>query len=680
MFKMDFSHRVRLMAGITRYQPPISLDDMVASHAPIIPYCNDILFLNGRNAFGVFVASQLMRTKDVLGLPRALRENDCPQEHYTSKPRAGVWSEQQDYLSYGSLLGGLKRIATSVNNSTKSHFLKSNREVEHIRYNGNVTGSDLLDLYRRQETDGGYFPSIPLYGYVPKDPTSIYGGFLVGASSVEQYETLSFIPQHFPVGERVDYGLEALESVNTIVDAISVMGGSYSFDYAGFTLTYSNIVNESHIDAYGKYFFDIRYTYMLSTHWDDVITWDVHIKCAVSFRSDSGAVGIFTNGEYRGINPACLIIVDNSTVTPMFANHGLTAAGPLTDIGVRASWDIGLLQCPFFASSDGRDKFNVFAKNQYLFGKDISCNREQLLQEKFHNDIQNLRPSSYLAACDALDSVIDIVDANWLQNAQHLGDVLSMLPDLSSISEILAKINNGDLSVVLDLADYLADTILKWNFQQKPIIRDGREVFAPELLKSVRSLAQGRAYTAYGTNVYRFKPNDRYFGDIYTQSLITRAEIRFRIDLGTLCTGLLAANALGFLPSLERLWSLVPFSFVVDWFTNMSKRLHAVDDQLAFIGLSTDWCIYSYKVTCTPSSNLLEHFDLYDLGSSDVISTPILTTSEIFEDYEPFSLSVYKRELSTYMPRLVDSPKYDFLEREGHPNLWTVGSLLWKQR
>jgi hypothetical protein len=65
-------------------------------------------------------------------------------------------------------------------------------------------------------------------------------------------------------------------------------------------------------------------------------------------------------------------------------------------------------------------------------------------------------------------------------------------------------------------------------------------------------------------------------------------------------------------------------------------------------------------VTYVPADSELDEFNLSNWGSS-----------------EPFSVSVYQREFSRWMPKLSES-KYDLLSPTHSPDPLVIGSLLWQ--
>lgn len=57
------------------------------------------------------------------------------------------------------------------------------------------------------------------------------------------------------------------------------------------------------------------------------------------------------------------------------------------------------------------------------------------------------------------------------------------------------------------------------------------------------------------------------------------------------------AEGMGYLPTFENLWDLVPWSFVIDWFVNVGNFLERVDTRLRLVRLNIRYTTMSYKET-----------------------------------------------------------------------------------
>jgi len=637
---------------------------------PYAAYLNDDLFFGDHHVMSASIVSKWMRIKDVIGIPSILKGIDHRPTFYTGKPTRYSWDGRSDYDRYGSLLTNLESLAHSCASSRYSQLkaIGHERTIEHVAYKGHLIDSSLVSCFKYD----GMLSDMPFYFDTYSPSVSSVGSFLVDISKKE----LKFAPQGPVEGHsHAGFGQDLFERFDRIVGTINVLGGSYTRNYYGFTYTYSNVSNNSSRDLG---IIDVEYDYEMTNVYLHRVKYHVHIFAEVSFRPTSVVDGIFDSGRYYNIQDDVLSIVDHSKVEYVDSNWtGFIPLIPTLHGQLALSRSIVVSDYNPSTAGESIDLgfYDFIGESKTRNGSLITMSKEAYLRNRFHLDLKDIRSSSFLAASDALTQLTSVLDANWLQNAQHLGDILSVLPDVKGLSEILAKFNDGDISLLKDIADYLTDGILRWNFQQKPLIRDGKEILQKDLLTAVRRLSQPRTYRLHGKFEYTFEEKDRYFLG-YEQTLVTRAEIEIQISLGSLLTACLIGDSLGFFPTLSRLWSLVPFSFVVDWFTNMSARLAEVDSQIKFLGCTTNWCVYSYKVAVIPSVSDLDDYGLIDCGRQESLVDTFISDDD-YNAEGPFQLTVYRRELSLIMPRLTDS-RFDFLKRVSGPNPWTVGSLLWK--
>jgi hypothetical protein len=293
------------------------------------------------------------------------------------------------------------------------------------------------------------------------------------------------------------------------------------------------------------------------------------------------------------------------------------------------------------------------------YDKNYINRRHTAIRDAVEQRLPDIRPSAFLAAADALNKNIQVLSSNNLQNLQHLKDILSLLPDLPKLARLVAKAASGDPSVIVDIIDFITEEILKLKFQREPLSRDLSELARKDIKADLEKVLRSKHATIYGEFNYTFSDSENFCHDGVLK-LETRAKVRIHSDPSTLLTAILTANSIGLLPSLSRIWSLLPFSFVVDWFTNESKRLKLVDTQVLYMTFRISQCLYSYKVVYYPSPDELSRWGLESYDSGD-----------------PFGISVYQRELSRYAPRLSDS-KFDFLRVTRGPDPLTVGSLVWQ--
>jgi hypothetical protein len=291
-------------------------------------------------------------------------------------------------------------------------------------------------------------------------------------------------------------------------------------------------------------------------------------------------------------------------------------------------------------------------------GSSSVSRRAAMLRRAVETNMPEIRKSTYLACTDGLDNWKSIFSTNWLQDMQHLQDILRLLPDVSKISQFAAHAVNGDLSSIPELVDLLTEEILKQRFERAPLTRDLDALLSVDVVKRLGDIGKDSSPTLHGSFSYDFSDSENFMRDGRLK-LITRSKVQISLNLQSLLAQYLIGDGLGLVPTLSRLWDLVPFSFVVNWFTNMGQRIHNAESQLVWACLGVDWCLHSYSVYWYPSDALLRSYDLKSTDPSD-----------------QFAVKYYGREFSLYAPALRDS-KFDFLRAKG-PNALTAGALIWQ--
>lgn len=78
---------------------------------------------------------------------------------------------------------------------------------------------------------------------------------------------------------------------------------------------------------------------------------------------------------------------------------------------------------------------------------------------------------------------------------------------------------------------------------------------------------------------------------------------------------LIGAGGVGLKPTLANLWDLVPFSFVADWFFNLSDRYADIDSSILLHLISPSYYVHSYTVTYVPTPKEKEQAGLGIMSS-----------------------------------------------------------------
>jgi len=629
-------------------------------------YTGDILFAcynSGAIEFGPRPIASLLQIGK-------LPHEDASQrdDTRTFKPIGSVYESATDWARYGSRFQSLNFMRqTDGSASLREH------SVKHVKFDGDVEDdvSDELKLYdmsTSREING-----FTIVGHTPR-----YVGHPITNVQATGFNTDGYLEFQFsnaipgyqatekPLCDYFEYVDLVVNAINT-EDVVFNAGGGWHHVYT----------NASHncrrVDDIN--FIDISYDY--EQRWDNGyeyidVMYHVHLQCSIAMVDSFGSNNPF---DLLSIDPACFNVADASTVVATSYHYRRPVDGvdvylppdeTISSIGsgvhvsivvssVHEFYSVGFLTVPLQKPAGAASNFMRYRQQGSSFSDRVWLH----LDDGMDVFMPHLRPSSFYSSADALDSQIEVLTSNNVENLTQLGGILELLPSLGALPEVIAKAMRRDPSAIIDAIDFITDAVLKARFGQIPTAKDAAEIARTDIRKGLEDLLKTRYYTAYGIYHYTFSDEDNWVGhgDLV---LTARSKIRFHIDLTTLLGTLLSLNGMGLLPTLERSWAVVPYSFVVDWFTNMSERLGAIDKQLQWLVLGCDWALHTYQVSYYPSDE--------ELHSYGLIQTP---------GGRPFNIRAYRREFSRMLPRLADS-KFDFLGRQRPPNAVTVASFAWQ--
>lgn len=648
---------------------PLTWGELLANTSGFFPYQGDSFFYDNIPAFALGAKSPVLPASCAFGIPYSLSARDVQSVKLTDKIDTWRYSPEADWQRYGALLPLLMPI---VQGGTISHLPGREKECLNLKVEG---------LVRDRSWDNPYIgvgPTSRPYGH--GHPDHWFQNDIILRGQPYNKVTASY---DSPTGDHLHWRETILSSdlppASEMVDLPSYMeyklnhigkGGSYSRYWDGVSLRATWTLLDYTIQSVPGYVGELRmdnaYKRITSTHTYQVF-WcssDTGIpyyeSCVWTVETDIAFIWMGASGSqdpYGLVNPSSsvLLVVDNSKVIPGQSSDGWWGDTKNFFRIVNSNRNSGLVAPILHADESSDTHFQEFfhSYNGQFLRKDYA------LRRAFDRDSRELRPSSFLAACDALDSNVEILKANHLQNLQHLKDVLSLIPDVGKLGEVTARLAKGDFTAIPLAIDAITELILQWRFQQSPLLSAYQELAPIDVRKRISDLLAPQTYTWRGKFVYQFEDDNLMVDG--KLSLVTRCKINLSFDASTALPAILAANSVGLLPNLSRLWSLVPFSFVVDWFTNESARLKAVDNQILFAtAFRVHYCVYSYELTWLIDEKELAFHNLVNLDEAD-----------------PLRITLYEREVSRYMPCLRNS-KHDFLRRKHGPDPITVGSLLFQ--
>lgn len=624
-------------------------------------YGGDIFFFCGGDVYTPSFVSDPLRCIDILGCS-ASGENSIAKEidYRTIKPVNEYWDPAEDWRRYGGLFGIANRL--SGPDTPLAHLRE--KGVRHPSYVGGIEDITSFDRY---ETLNGFNQSwgnaisFPLYSptgltankFFLKSPGFASNGFLQFEEGTPSEYHLGFSFN----GNAWDVAMLLNEHLNSPGATAYYDSGYWRFTIRDYTGRFQRSYNRW--DLWSNYEYEMRFgsgPYVTVKFRTDVHHYAGYVPSyggnnpndsnripEETFFASSSSSGELLSVDFPpDIVPYVNVLHNNPPTIQWGESYGYAT----TQLHTR----------PYQAEGYLDDKFTTY---RCFDGSDPS-RRHSLMADNVVKILPHLRPSSFYSASSALQAHIEVIKANHLENLSQLSGILKLLPDLAPLSRVAAKAVKRDLSAVVDMIDILTDAVLAFRFAQAPTAKDAAEILRTDIEEEISNLLASSTVTSYGEFTWEF-PDEFNFTSDFDGSLVleTRSKVRIRLDMSTLLVNYLTANSVGLLPTLSRIWETLPFTFVVDWFTNMDDRLNAVDNQLLWMAIRTDWCLHSYTVTYYPSP---EELLAYGLKSS-------------LED--PFGVRMYIREFTRCTPLLRES-KFDFLSPTNGPDPVTVGSLVWQ--
>lgn len=287
--------------------------------------------------------------------------------------------------------------------------------------------------------------------------------------------------------------------------------------------------------------------------------------------------------------------------------------------------------------------------------------RKILRIDEFHSavtaNMRELTPSAYYSSAQALEGLLEVLKTNYLEFFKDAGELVSLIPDVALLFQALRDIKNMRPQGVLRLGDFIAETYLKYQFGIAPTIDAIEELNSKGSLvqKRVASLLNGEFRTIHG----KFKYDLPYLKGFATERPIrmdVRSKLTVRMTDESFMRTLVGLKASGLIPSLSQIWETLPLSFVIDWFTNMSRRYADIDTQFFFACVDVKYAVHSITVYHDLDSSELDDFSV---TAVDVVSN-----------------KSYNRYVSRLMPSLNGSV-YDFRGANPRPSAGVGGSLAW---
>jgi hypothetical protein len=594
------------------------------------------------------------------GIPSLLR----------TKPVKVGYDPKRDWAEYGSILSS---ISSAMSLLRDGHLRPFDYEREHLVRHDNIFGSVgfrlIDDLYPPDSQNysfnagfpgwGSWFIEIPT-GFYPEDP--YWFTRLTWVPSAEGY-SFSLVESD-PSSPYTPHA-----SLQSVIQRIASYGplGHQFVDGDGGTSTMSSEILDI---EFGRWNFRIDYR-LFYTYDHPSLPVSPEIEVLASFR-----------GQFDfEPDPQAYISLEEIPVASLDQEFGTwTVSRSYTTESVNNpsafSWfplhNVGDTFTATWVNHDGHPSFlygSRVALGRRAFGaRDVpNLIRAGGPLKAFSHEVDrymhDIRGAAFYSTADALNDATAYVNNDVLQTLSKLNDLSSLMPNVSlalaAISGLRYK-NLIGLSIVAVL-DFITQTKLQQSFQYRPQVE-----FLLNVLPDMRStletiLRRTDTPSVIGRGVFRFEFPSGEFGR-ERSSLEARSRVVFDRDVSAILTSVLDVRSLGVLPSPSNIWDLIPFSFVVSWFTGVGQRIRDIENIGYLIASGARCFTYTYRVTSPLTQREL---DSYGLAVSNL------------EGSDWPTLCVFRRDVSAYISPPVDG-RYDFRQGRGIPDLGAFGSLIWQ--
>lgn len=277
----------------------------------------------------------------------------------------------------------------------------------------------------------------------------------------------------------------------------------------------------------------------------------------------------------------------------------------------------------------------------------------RLLGRQFENDLGIFRPSAMYSYADAISHYRHLA-TNYIEVIVEAKELFELVPGVIDLVKTLYLGPKDDIADVgLKLGDFFSSYELMSRFGWDPILSNGQELSSKldSIGNALRTLQSPK--TLHGK--FTWSGEVAQYGPV---SLTTRSKVRLRGASDEFLIRTLQLDALGLLPRSSNLWDLVPWSWFVDYFTNLSSRYDVIDSVVLGLMWGLDFAVHSFTVTTPLGDTILEQNGVSPIG-------------------EDPTLHFYARELSLLVPMMFES-SIDFGEQIHPPNKGIIASLLWQ--
>jgi hypothetical protein len=281
----------------------------------------------------------------------------------------------------------------------------------------------------------------------------------------------------------------------------------------------------------------------------------------------------------------------------------------------------------------------------------------QVFEDACYDNLFDIASSCIHSTVAAFKDLEDSVNPNVLQSLSKLPEISEQLPRIREAVEVLSSLVKRDLSyhTLKSIFDLATSTKLSADFTWRPYL-DLLTNYLPIVLTSIQSLGIRNSERAIGYGSFRFQ----IINHLGRKAVNLRTRTKLVMDTrgNSLLSSITQVDALGLLPKASNLWDLLPFTFVVNWFTSVGQSIRRAEYSLLLATIPA-YYVHTYTLTSPLTDEELDLLKASNASSEDPV------------------LRVYIRDVTLCTPYPRNDP-FGFGLPTQLPSLGTVGSLLYQ--
>jgi hypothetical protein len=463
----------------------------------------------------------------------------------TEKPSSYNYSAELDTAFYGNMSIGLQLLYSTLSGRSFSPpSMQNEHNTRHATFSGElIMGQSDLPYLSEAYAFAGESPSIRRlasqvwHKVVPSSTDPLVVSLVpvnVGTYNRDLLQLLSFLQGG---------SFSTIQFYGSIPVVRQIKSLSYTVDDSELNIRYSSAADHPTLGYY--------------------YAWDTHIRVVLN-----------DPVPYRSAVVGNLFATDmiGATVTFSFTNG--STIGDSRDLGPLHDTYTGAYVFPILLSDPTT---TVIAEpDDFLF----RCNSLRRTPLEFFRDcvdreFHDISPSSVFSSVAAFKKAEGSLGVNILQDLQKLPNIASTLPQIGKAVDILGRLLRRDLrfSTLKEILDLATSTQLQGAFEWRPYLVLLTE-YIPKLVATMSSLGiPAKRLSAYGSfsfTGYNILGREEVH-------LLTRTKIVMDGSFSGLLSAITGLDALGIIPKPSNLWSLLPFTFVVDWFSGVNRALQLIE-------------------------------------------------------------------------------------------------------